>query len=349
MFEPSFRLRALALSLACGVASSPSFAQTDSQRITVTAARAEQPLADALPSTRVIGRSEIEASQAADLPGLLRALTSIDVAQTGPLGSQASLFLRGADSRQTLVLVDGVPLVRADFGTASWQHLPLDQIERIEIVRGNLSALYGAQAVGGVVQIVTRRSTAPQATLALGSRGTQQASFSGGMVFGDTRVSASASWQRSDGFSARDASVDPGADPDRDAARQGGGSARIEQRWAEGHASELSLLTARTRSEYDGFTPGLDDVLVTRVETAGFKSRHAIGPATRIALELGQTHERFEDPTGFTPEGDNRVRLAGLQVAHALSQRHDVQLGVETRRERFAGARRHDTARLTHQ
>jgi vitamin B12 transporter len=117
---------------------------TNTSRIVITAARAEQALPDALPSTRVITRTEIEAAQASDLPGLLRMLTSIDVAQTGPLGSQTSLFLRGADSRQTLVLVDGVPLLRADFGTASWQHLPLDQIERIEIVRGNLSALYGA-------------------------------------------------------------------------------------------------------------------------------------------------------------------------------------------------------------
>src|SRR5688572_12388620 len=191
-----------------------SFAQADAptaQRIVVTAARTEQPLPDALPSTRVITRSEIEATQASDLPGLLRALTSIDIAQSGPLGAQTSLFLRGADSRQTLVLVDGVPLVRADFGTASWQHLPLDQIERVEIVRGNLSSLYGAQAVGGVVQIVTRRSVVPQASLGVGSRGTIHASAAGGARFGEgTRVTASLSSQRTDGFSARDAAADPG-------------------------------------------------------------------------------------------------------------------------------------------
>jgi vitamin B12 transporter len=129
--------------------------------VVITASRSEQSLPDALPSTRVITRRDIEQSPAPDLPSLLRTLTSADVAQTGPLGSQTSVFLRGADSRQTLVLIDGTPFSRADFGTASWQHLPLDQIERIEIVRGNLSSLYGAQAVGGVVQIVTRRASAP--------------------------------------------------------------------------------------------------------------------------------------------------------------------------------------------
>ena len=307
-----------------------------STRIVITAARAEQALPDALPSTRVITRNEIEATQALDLPGLLRMLTSIDVAQTGPLGSQTSLFLRGADSRQTLVLVDGVPLVRADFGTASWQHLPLDQIERIEIVRGNLSSLYGAQAVGGVVQIVTRRADVPQASVALGTQGTQQAAVAGGTRFGEgTRLSASLSARRTDGFSARDASVDPGANADRDAARQTGGSARVAQRWAEGHTSEVNLLASRTRSEYDGFTPGLDDVLKTRVEAAGLKSRHALGAQTTATIELGQTREHFDDATGFAPVGENRVRQAGVQLGHALNPQHDLQFGIETRRERF--------------
>lgn len=314
-------------------------AQTDTNnpsRIVITAARTEQPLPDALPSTRLITRNEIEAVQAPDLPGLLRMLTSIDIAQTGPLGSQTSLFLRGADSRQTLVLVDGVPLVRADFGTASWQHLPLDQIERIEIVRGNLSSLYGAQAVGGVVQIVTRRSDVPQASVAIGTRGTQHAAAAGGAHFGSgTRLSASLSARRSDGYSARDASVDPTANADRDAARQAGGSARLEQRWAEGHTSEVNLLASRTRSEYDGFTPDLNDVLKTRVEAAGVKSRHALGAQTTATIELGQTREHFDDPTGFAVSGDNRVRIGGVQFGHALNARHDLQLGVETRRERF--------------
>jgi vitamin B12 transporter len=308
----------------------------DTSRIVITAARAEQPLPDALPSTRVITRAEIDAVQASDLPGLLRMLTSIDVAQTGPLGSQASLFLRGADSRQTLVLVDGVPLVRADFGTASWQHLPLDQIERVEIVRGNLSALYGAQAVGGVVQIVTRRADVPQASVALGTQGTQQASLAGGARIGEgTRVSASLSARRTDGYSARDANVDPGANADRDAARQVGGSARLEQRWAEGQQTEVNLLAGRTRSEYDGFTPGLDDVLTTRVEAAGLKSRHALSAQTTATIELGQTREHFDDPTGFATSGNNRVRTAGVQFGQALNVQHDLQFGIETRRERF--------------
>ena len=353
MFSICLGPRALAALASLAAACSLAHAQADpsTARIVITAARVEQALADALPSTRVINRQEIEAAQAADLPALLRMLTSIDVGQTGPMGSQASLFLRGGDSRQTLVLVDGVPLQRADFGTASWQHLMPEQIERIEIVRGNLSALHGAQAVGGVVHIVTRGPSAPQVDLALGSRGTQGASFAGGAAMGDpstpTRLSASLGWRRTDGFSARDAAVDPTANPDRDGARQVGGSARVDQNWAAGHRTELALLATRTRSGYDGFAPGLDDVLTTQVQAAGLKSRHAVAPGLQLVAELGQSSERFDDPTGFAVSGRNRIRLGGLQLGWSVAPGHDLQLGAETRRERFVDSGTPARTRIT--
>ena len=323
--------------LACTTAVANAQSAAEPPSLVITAARAEQALPDALPSTRVIDRAEIDALQPADLPGMLRALTSIDVAQAGPLGSQTSLFLRGADSRQVLVLVDGVPLVRADFGTASWQNLPVEQIERVEIVRGNLSALYGAQAVGGVVQVVTRRAPAMQASASLGSQGTVAATLAGGAGSGDgdTRISASLSTRSTDGYSARDAAVDPAANPDRDAARQQGASARVEQRWAPGQRTQFSALASRTRSDYDGFTPSLDDVLTTRTDAVGLNSRHALAAALALTVDLGQTRERFEDPTGFATSGDNRVRLAGLQLAWLPSAAQEWQVGAEAKGERF--------------
>jgi vitamin B12 transporter len=339
MFPPRIRPLAVA-ALAC--LSSASFAQAiaQAQTITVTAARVEQPLPDALPSTRVITRSEIEAAQAPDFPGLLRALTSIDVAQAGPLGSQTSLFLRGADSRQVLVLVDGVPFARADFGTASWQYLPLDQIERIEIVRGNHSALYGAQAVGGVVQIVTRRATAPQATLSLGTQGTRSVAASGGTAWGEgataTHVSGALSWQRTDGRSARDPKVDPGANPDRDGALQSGASLRVEQGWAPGHRTQIALSASRTKSDYDGFAPALDDVLTTRVQTLALTTRHTLAPTLSLDAEAGQTRERFDDPTGFVPQADNRVRNLAATLGWQAAPAHALQFGLESRRDHYS-------------
>ncbi|MES2956729.1 MAG: TonB-dependent receptor [Pseudomonadota bacterium] len=336
----------LAFSLACAspCSSAQTVAEPTTTTIVVTAARTEQALADALPSTRVIGRAEIETSQAVDLPALLRTLTAIDVSQAGPLGSQTSLFLRGADSRQTLVLVDGVPFARADFGTASWQHLPLDQIERVEIVRGNHSSVYGAQAIGGVVQIVTRRATKPEVMLAAGSQGTYRASAAAGGAWGEgetgTRLSGSLSWRRTDGWSARDPDVVAGANPDRDPARQGGASLRVEQGWAGGHRTQLSLGESDTRSAYDGFTPGLDDQLTTRVRMLALTTRHALGAGWSIDAEAGQTTEHFDDPTApqnfGVSQADNRVRNVAATLGWHATPNHDLQFGLESRRDRYS-------------
>jgi len=339
------------------------FAQTppeDSQTaglptVVVTAARLEQPLAAALPSTRVIEREEIERTQASDLPGLLRMLTSVDVAQTGPLGSQTSVFLRGNDSRQTLVLVDGQPINRGDFGSASIQHLPIDQIERVEIGRGNVSSLYGAQAVGGVIQIFTRRASAPQVSVEVGSRGTRAGAFAAGTRLGDastpTDISVSASTRRTNGFSAKDPGSSTGANPDDDSARQQGGTLRVAQIWAPGHVTSVSLLAERTRNDFDAFTPGLSDTLTTHLETVSIDSKHPLGDALQLQWNLGQVKERFDDPTApqnfGAAEGDNRVRRVGSQLQWQAVEGHILQTGVEHANERFDDSNTSSRSRST--
>ncbi|MFM2067627.1 MAG: hypothetical protein RLZZ584_2536 [Pseudomonadota bacterium] len=289
-------------------------------QVVVTASRSEQALPDALLSTKVISREQIELSQAADLPALLRTYTAIDVAQSGPPGSQTSLFVRGADSKQVLLVVDGVALNRGDLGTASWQHLALDQIERVEIVRGNASALWGAQAVGGVVQIITRRATQPEFTLGLGSQRSLGGSVAAGQRWGEgeraTRASIALSRKVSGGINATDPAT--GTNPDRDAYAQGAASARIEQGWAAGHASSISLSSTRSKSAYDGFAPGLADQLTTRVNALGLNSRHALPGGLQLDVDLGQTRETYDDPTGpaqfGNSHGSNHTRQGQLQL-----------------------------------
>ena len=107
--------------------------------VVVTAARIEQPQTDALPHTTVITASDIKNSQAVDVVTLLRREAGLQLTQTGGLGGASGMFMRGAATRQTLVLVDGVPITKQDAtGTVSIEHLMLDQIDHIEIVRGNV-------------------------------------------------------------------------------------------------------------------------------------------------------------------------------------------------------------------
>jgi vitamin B12 transporter len=142
----------------------PAHAGEPEQSVVVSAARVPQSLADALPHTTVLTRTDIEHSQALDLVSLLPAEAGVQFSASGARGSATSLFLRGAPARQVLVLVDGVALARQDAtGQVGIEHLMLEQVDRIEIVRGNVSALYGAGAVGGVIQVFTRQGGEPLA------------------------------------------------------------------------------------------------------------------------------------------------------------------------------------------
>ncbi len=125
--------------------------------VVVTAARTPQLQSDALLHTTVITAQQIRDSQAPDLPSLLSREAGLQITQSGGVGSATGMFLRGADTRQTLVIIDGVPMTKQDAtGTVSIEHMMLDQIDRVEIVRGNVSSIYGSGAVGGVIQIFTK-------------------------------------------------------------------------------------------------------------------------------------------------------------------------------------------------
>ncbi|HRF84373.1 MAG TPA: TonB-dependent receptor plug domain-containing protein, partial [Pseudoxanthomonas sp.] len=143
---------AVALVLALPAIASASDRATDLDEVLVTATRTEIALRDSLSPAQVIDRAEIERSQATSLQQLLAGRAGINLTNTGGLGKQTSLFLRGAGSNQLLVLVDGVRIGSATAGLPALQDLPVEQIERIEIVRGPHSSLYGADAIGGVIQ-----------------------------------------------------------------------------------------------------------------------------------------------------------------------------------------------------
>ena len=124
--------------------------------VVVTATRSATPIDQSLASVSVLTRDDILRSQAPDLLQLLRTLPGIDISRTGGVGQNTSFLLRGTNSNQSLVLIDGVRAASTGTGAYAWEHLPLDQIERIEVVRGPRAAGWGADAIGGVIQIFTR-------------------------------------------------------------------------------------------------------------------------------------------------------------------------------------------------
>lgn len=261
----SLLVAALAASL--GLAAAPSRAQSplvaapSLDAVIVTATRSAMRVDEAIADVTVIDRAEIERSEGQSLIELLAREPGIQFSSSGGLGKTGSLFLRGHESRHTLLLIDGVRVGSATAGTPSIDNLPLDSIDRIEIVRGPLSSLYGSDAVGGVIQIFTRRGQEgfhPNAHAAVGSH--RYGRLGGGAAFGDGRFDGAVQVQTldTDGFSATNARVPFGNfNPDRDGFEQNAANLRLGTKLGESWRIEGLLLESRGKVQYDD-GPGAD-------------------------------------------------------------------------------------------
>ena len=183
--------------------------------IIVTATRTEIPLTNATVPVTVISREDIELSMATDLAELLRFEAGIDIGRNGGPGQATSVFLRGTESNHTLVLMDGVRINPGTIGGAAFQNIAPEIIERVEIVKGARSASYGTDAIGGVINIITRR---PQGKFAEagaggGSFNSRSGFFAGGTRTDNAEFSISLDWNETDGFPPRTGSdIDRGYD-----------------------------------------------------------------------------------------------------------------------------------------
>ena len=250
------RLIALSCTAVCAPATFAQSADPQLKEMVVTASRNSQLLADALPHTTVLNARDIALSQATDVVSLLDKEAGIQITQSGGRGGASSIFVRGAASVQVLVLIDGVPITKQDAsGSVSLEHLMTDQIERIEIVRGNVSAIYGTGAVGGVVQLFTKqKGGAPSLSMTteIGSRGSSKVSLGASGSFGaegSTRVSAGLSTNRTKGFSAINAAQLPDANPDADGYRNQNWSLSLAHDLARGHT--VGLRTTHSDGKFD--------------------------------------------------------------------------------------------------
>jgi vitamin B12 transporter len=169
----------------------------------VTATRTETPLQQVTTSASVITAKELEEQQVVSVLEALRQVPGLDVVQSGSRGTSTSVFIRGSESDQVLVLVDGVEVNSTTLGAFNFAHLTTDNVERIEILRGAGGTLYGSQAIGGVINIITKRGQGPlEAGLSLeggnGSTNRQLATLRG--VAGKFGYSLSAAHLGSEGF-----------------------------------------------------------------------------------------------------------------------------------------------------
>jgi len=267
--------------------------------VVVTANRTPQPLSSVLADVSVVDRAGIERSGASGVADLLSRLPGIEFARNGGPGTSTSVFIRGGESRHTAVYIDGVRVDSQSTGGAVWEQIPLDQIDRIEVLRGPAAAVYGSDAIAGVVQLFTRRGRGearPTAFATIGSYNTRQvgAGISGSAQ--DFDYSFSASHGSSDGFNSRRT---PTANPDDDGWRRNAMQARVGFQITPRHRIDASILGAGLRSQYDGFTPGFDDVSHHTLRTGSLSWEGNWNDFATTRLQLGQTESTYETRPDF--------------------------------------------------
>jgi len=283
----------LAITVAVAIVSIPSVHAADpadQPAVIVTATRTAQTVDDSLAAVTVITREDIERQQVKTLPELLRGIPGVDLTTSGGNGKLTSVFLRGTNSGHVLVLIDGTRIGAATNGGISWEFLPLSEIDRIEVVRGPRSTLYGSDAIGGVIQIFTRRGVGPaqpRVSVTAGSYHTWETAAGVSGSSGNTRYNLSASRFATGGFNARQPVVEFGTpldEPDRDGYQNSALSFSLDRK-LPGHAN-IGLYGLRATGHVDFDSSGnnrdqfVQETLGLRFgiqPVASWHSRFAIG------------------------------------------------------------------------
>ncbi len=336
--QPRLGARLSVISLAVGAAVSGTCATAWAQApasapalsaVVVTATRVEQPLTDVLADVSIISRDALARSGASSLVDVLATLPGVAFTRNGGPTASSSLYVRGGETRHTVLLIDGVRVDSQATGGASWASLSVSQIERIEVLRGPATAIYGSDAIGGVVQVITKKGDgAPQASLGvgMGTQGTRtlEASLSGSHGAWDYALGLARETSR--GFNAQ-----PDANPDKDGYGRTSGNARLGLQINANHRLDATWLGSSSNTAFDGYASTLDDRALARLGALGlsWQGRWSDAWKTRVAVTRGS--DRYEtipspyvtDTTVTTYLWHNEVRLGIHQLTAALERRED--------------------------
>jgi vitamin B12 transporter len=334
------RLLKSTLSLALLAASSAALAEPETVLPTFvfTATRTEQSADESLASVTVITREDIEKKQLLSVQGALLGVPGLGLSNNGGLGKPSDVFLRGTNSDHVLVLVDGVRMGSATLGTTAFQDLPIDQVERIEIVRGPRSSLYGSEAIGGVIQIFTRKGgDGLKPFLSLGGGTYDTYKVSAGLSGGDEKAwfNFSGAALYTGGINAclgRPFELGGGGcytyEPDHDGYSNVSGSARAGYRFDNGVEIEGNLLQASGDNHYDGSFVNRSEVMQ---QVIGGKLRFAPAAFWNTTLRAGTSADMSNNYLGkvFNNRFDTRRITASWQNDFTLAKDHLLTAGFD--------------------
>ncbi|MFT6915735.1 MAG: vitamin B12 transporter [Motiliproteus sp.] len=316
-------------------------------KVMITAARTAQTVDAALASVTLITRKDIERSQAVTVADILQQTPGVSITNTGGIGKSSSIYLRGTSTKDLLILIDGLRVGSATLGQVSVEELNLSQVERIEIVRGPRSSLYGSDAAGGVIQIFTRQGTGeftPYFSLSAGSEGTAIAEA--GVKGGDENswYNLTASGMTTDGFDAKTT-----GDQDDDGYHNQGLAFKVGRRLDGRSEVEGFFSVTDSENEYDGST----DSGANLTQVLGARSTLELTEFWSLNLVAGRSWNLSKTFSGSTFSSRYETKRDSLTLQNDLQIAADTQLIVgvdylndqiessasyaETERENWAG------------
>ena len=335
VLRPTLLASALAVAFAAQAQSAAQADAVQMKETVVTANRIEQPLSDLVADMSVVGRETIETAGAVGVADVLSRLPGVQMVRNGGAGSTTSVYLRGADTRFTAVYIDGVRVDSQSTGGASWQDIPLEAIDRIEVLRGPAAAVYGSDAIGGVVQIFTKKGEGkakPYVGLGWGSRGTvkAQAGVSGGVAGWD--YSLGVSHASSNGFNAK---TSAGFNPDADGYRNNAFNGRVGYQINSNQRVEATALTSYMNAGYDATvsktSPMADDRSIYKMNAVGLNWLAKWSDVYSTRLQYTQSRDFYQTkPSVYETDTrlhsylfQNEWRLGAQTVTAALERRED--------------------------
>ncbi len=294
-----------------------------SDDVVVTASRIPQSREAVLADVSVITAEEIEHAGQSTLVELLQSQPGIEISSNGGTGKTSGIYMRGANTDQLVVLLDGIRIGSPTLGTTAFENIPLAQVERIEIIRGPASSLYGSDAIGGVIQIFTKKGDDHprlSAFIGYGTYNTRKGEASVSGSYGATHYALSASIQDTDGFSAKRSKT--GVDADNDPYNNKAVSAHLSQQIAEGHEIGIQLYESAGRNYYDDGQNSYANFIQREISIT---SQNRFVPNWLSTLRIGEGVDSSDDHGAF-----GTVNTRGYQKQLTWQNDISVPLGILT-------------------
>lgn len=324
------------LALVCVLSTKLTYANVNNDEklvneVITTANKYEQPLAETLATAYRISAHDIQRLQPDDLPSLLNRVSGLNVQNNGGRGSVTGLFMRGAKSAQVVVLIDGVRTSSATTGATALENIPVESIESIEIVKGPVSGLYGADAVGGVIQIFTHKGSTKgidgSAFTAFGSNQLRENGLSVSGGDGKNRFYASVSVENARGIDRT--AIETDGNHDRDGFKEKSSSLSATLTLSDSVSAQLNHLSSDGRTEFDNLF-GVDDGWYSESELESFGARLSYKAADKLSFHFdsGYLSDHLVTPAYFS-DLKTRRRSFAIQSDYTLSNNTILSGGVD--------------------